>query len=162
MAELAMSVPTVRNAAQAERRWFYGGGVHSWLATAEDTDGTFLLFSAEMEKGKVTPLHTHPSDETMYVVDGAILAHLDGAEHEVTAGGILIAPRGVPHAFMVVTESATLLTLHTPGTGQAFYLGASETLTATTQRLVDFDRIRASAATHGGIEILGPPPFSMP
>jgi quercetin dioxygenase-like cupin family protein len=160
MAELAMSSPNIRSAAQAQRRWFYGGGVHSWLATAEDTDGTFLLFSAAMERGKVTPLHTHPTDETMYVVDGAILAHLDGAEHEVSAGGVLIAPRGVPHAFMVVSEAATLLTLHTPGSGQAFYFGASEPLTATTQRVVDFDRIRASAAAHGGIDIVGPPPFS--
>ena len=26
-------------------------------------------------------------------------------------------------------------------------------------RVVDFDRVRESAVTHGGIEILGPPPF---
>jgi quercetin dioxygenase-like cupin family protein len=162
MAALAMSGPTVRTAAQVERRWFYGGGVQSWLATADDTGGAFLLFCDEMERGKVTPLHTHPADETLYVTEGAVLAHVDGTEYEVGVGGLLIAPRGVPHAFMVVSDTATLLTLHTPGTCQAFFFGASELLTATTERIVDFERIRASAAAHGGIEILGPPPFGSP
>ena len=50
--------------------------------------------------------------------------------------------------------------LHTPGGAQAFYFGASEPLTPDTARTVDFDRIRASGATNGGIEILGPPPFA--
>jgi quercetin dioxygenase-like cupin family protein len=159
MAAVAMSRPTIRKADQVERRWFYGGGVQSWLATAEDTGGTFLLFSDEMERGKVTPLHTHPVDETLYVTDGVILAHVDGTEYEVGAGGLLIAPRGLPHAFQVVSATATLLTLHVPGTCQDFFFGASEPLTATTQRVVDFQRIQASAEAHGGIDIIGPPPF---
>ena len=113
-----------------------------------------------MEQGKRTPLHTHPSDESLYVVDGEILVHLAGEATSVHAGGIVIAPRDVPHAFMVVSETATLLTLHTPGSCQAFYLGASEPLTADTRRVVDFERVRESAAANGGIEILGPPPFA--
>jgi hypothetical protein len=134
--------------------------VHSWLATAEETAGAFLLFSDAMEKGKRTPLHTHPTDESLYVVDGEILVHLDGQERALRAGGLVIAPRGVPHAFLVLSMTATIHTLHTPGACQAFYFGASEPLTSDTQRVVDFERVRASAVTNGGIEILGPPPFS--
>ena len=53
--------------------------------------------------GKMTPLHTHPdSDETMYVLEGEILMHMDGTEHRVAAGGLAVAPRGVPHAFLVL------------------------------------------------------------
>lgn len=159
MSELATSTPTVRTAEQVEQRWFYGGGVQSWLATAEDTGGAFMLFSDQMEQGKVTPLHTHPADETMYVTKGAILVHVDGTEYEVGAGGLLIAPRGLPHAFKVVSATATILTLHTPGVCQAFFYGASVPLTPTTQRVVDFESVRASAAAHGGIDIIGPPPF---
>ena len=110
-------------------------------------------------QGKSTPLHTHPSDESLYVVDGEILVHLDGEENSIGAGGLVIAPRTIPHAFLVLSATATMLTLHTPGSCQAFYLGASEPLTSDTERVVDFDRVRASAATNGGIEILGPPPF---
>jgi quercetin dioxygenase-like cupin family protein len=160
MTEIAAAAHTLRQAGQASERWFYGGGVHRWLATAEDTGGAFLLFSDVMDQGKRTPLHTHPADESMYVIDGQILVHIAGEEGELGAGGLVIAPRGVPHAFLVLSETATLLTLHTPGTCQAFYLGASEPLTADTSRIVDFDRVRASARANGGIDILGPPPFA--
>jgi quercetin dioxygenase-like cupin family protein len=151
--------PLVRPAEQAQQRWFYGGGVHSWLATAEETGGAFLLFSDVMDQGKRTPLHTHPADESLYVVDGELLVHLAGQEHTLGAGGLVFAPRDVPHAFLVLSATATMLTLHTPGTCQAFYLGASEPLSVDTRRVVDFDRVRESAQAHGGIEILGPPPF---
>src|SRR6478609_8652271 len=110
-------VPIIRGAADGERRWFFGGGIHTWKATAEETNGAFLLFEDRMAHGKVTPLHTHAdSDETMIVLDGEILMHLDGVQHTVTAGGIASAPRGVPHAFKVSGVDGTrLLCLHTPG-----------------------------------------------
>jgi len=110
-------------------------------------------------QGRCTPLHTHPSDASLYVVDGEILVHLDGQEHTLSASGLVIAPRAVPHAFLVLSDTATMLTQHTPTTCQAFCFGASEPLTSDTDRVVDFDRVWASAITNGGIEILGPHPF---
>jgi uncharacterized cupin superfamily protein len=117
-----------------------------------------------MDKGKATPLHTHPeSDETMYVLDGEILMHIDGRNYPVAAGGLAVAPRGVPHAFLVVSDTARLLCLHTPGSCESFYLDASEPLTdESVHGPVDFDRVQASAARHGGIVLLGPPPFDRP
>ena len=79
----------------------------------------------------------------------------------VTAGGIALAPAGLPHAFMVLSDQARVLCLHTPGTCEAFYLGASDHLDPGESRgAVDPSRIAASAAAHGGIELLGPPPFT--
>ena len=156
----------VRGADEGERRWFFGGGLHIWKATAEQTDGAFILFEDRMACGKVTPLHIHPdSDETMIVLEGEILMHLDGVEHVVGEGGIASAPRGVPHAFMVSgADGARLLCLHTPGCCQAFYWDASDPVTAgdtelITSGAVDMGRVQASARKNGGIEILGPPPF---
>jgi quercetin dioxygenase-like cupin family protein len=152
--------PLVRNADATERRWFYGGGIHTWLATSTDTGGAFLLFEDDMEEGKLTPLHTHPSDETFYVLEGELLVHLDGAEHAVRAGGVSVAPRGVPHAFKVVSPRARLLCLHTPGTCEGFYMGASDPIAAGVETgPVDFDRIAASGRENGGFELVGPPPF---
>ena len=155
----------MRATGEGERRWFFGGGIHTWKATAEETNGAFLLFEDRMAHGKVTPLHTHPdSDETMIVLDGEILMHLDGVQHTVTAGGIASAPRGVPHAFKVSGVDGTrLLCLHTPGCCQAFYWDASEPIedddVRGTDGPVDMARVQASAERNGGIEILGPPPF---
>lgn len=110
-----------------------------------------------MDEGKMTPLHTHPADETMLVLEGSIVVHIDGTDHSLQAGGVAVAPRDVPHAFRVVSPTARLLRLHTPGCCQSFYMGASEPLTEYTDRVVDFDRVRSSGAVNGGITFLGPP-----
>lgn len=163
MSKVRTAAPIIRAQDEGDQRWFFGGGVHTWKANAEETDGAFFLFEDRMERGKMTPLHTHPdSDESMYVLEGEILMHMDGQEHRIAAGGLAVAPRGVPHAFLVVSDEARLLCLHTPGCCQAFYLAASEPISADggISGLVDFGRVQASAKQHGGIEILGPPPFA--
>ncbi len=162
MITTSASVPVIREGHGGECRWFYGGGVHTWKVTADETGGAFMLFEDRMERGKVTPLHTHPSVETMYVLEGEILMHVDGQEHRIEPGGVAVAPAGVPHAFMVVSAIARLLCLHTPGCCQAFYWDASEPMSDddTAARPVDFDKVRASAQRNGGIELLGPPPFA--
>jgi hypothetical protein len=63
---------------------------------------------------------------------------------------------------MVTSESALLLFLQTPGSGEAFYRDASEPATdeSDAERPPDLDRLRAAAERHPDIiEILGPPPF---
>jgi quercetin dioxygenase-like cupin family protein len=157
-------VSIVRAADEGERLWFYGGGLHIWKATAAETGGAFLLFEDVMTRGKTTPLHTHPQvDETLYVLDGEILVHIDGDERRLGSGGVVVFARGVPHAFFVTSETARILCLETPGSSEAFYRGASEPATAELEisAPVDFARVRASAERNGGIEILGPPPFKI-
>jgi quercetin dioxygenase-like cupin family protein len=155
--------PIIRASGDGDRRWFYGGGVHTWHVRADEIGGAFLLFEDQMTHGKMTPLHTHPdSDETMYVLEGEILMHMDGVEHRIGVGGSAVAPRGVPHAFLVTAPVARVLCLHTPGSCEAFYWDASEPIAGDDTDPtgpVDFDRVRASALANGGIEILGPPPF---
>jgi quercetin dioxygenase-like cupin family protein len=163
MATVSGLTPIIRSIDQGDQRWFYGGGVHTWKATAEETDGAFFLFEDHMDHGKMTPLHSHPdSDETMYVLSGEILMHMDGTDHRIAAGGLAVAPRGVPHAFMVLSDSARLLCLHTPGVCQAFYLDASEPVSdgPSHAQSVDFARVQESASRNGGIVMLGPPPFA--
>ena len=153
-------VSTVRASGEAERRWFCGGGVHSWVATEADTGGAFLMFEDELDAGKLTPLHRHPdADETFYMLSGEVLLHIDGLERRLATGGIAIIPRGVPHAFMVTSAEARMLCLQTPGSGEAFYRQASDPAGDGPPPPVAFDRVREAAAATGAIEILGPPPF---
>ncbi|MET4093591.1 cupin domain-containing protein [Arthrobacter sp. UYCu712] len=152
----------IRAEGQGERRWFFGGGVHTWKARAAETGGAFLLFEDEMSGDKMTPLHAHPdSDETMYILEGEILMHMDGNEHRIGPGGLAVAPRGVPHAFLVLSESARMLCLHTPGCCEAFYWDASTPCSpADPPGDVDFGKVQDSARRNGGIVLLGPPPFA--
>ncbi len=65
---------------------------------------------------------------------------------------------------MVTSEMARMLFLHTPGSCEAFYWNASQPLGRddAASEQVDFDRVRAAARQHGGIDIIGPPPFAQP
>jgi quercetin dioxygenase-like cupin family protein len=162
--EKAMSTAgtIIRGEGEGERLWFAGGGVFTMKATSEETDGAFVLLEDRMMRGKTTPLHTHPNlDETIIVLEGEIVVYAEGTEHRLGPRGVAVAPRGAPHAFMVTSESALILSLQTPGSGEAFYREASEPATAETDPgRTDWDRLRAAAERHPDIiEILGPPPF---
>ena len=110
------AVPIVRKQGEGERLRFFGGGLLTMKATAEETGGAFLLFEDLMSQGKTTPLHVHvDEDETLYVLEGEIVVHIAGENHVLGADGIAVAPRGVPHAFLVTSETARVLTLQTPG-----------------------------------------------
>ena len=160
----ATTTPTsvVRAADEGERRWFAGGGVVTWKVRAEESNGAFLMFEDRMEQGKVTPLHIHPdTDETFFVLEGEILMHLDGSEQRVSEGGMMLATRGLPHAFMVTSPFARLLCVQTPGNIESFFWDASDPIADDVDSgVVDFERIAASAQRSGGMTILGPPPFA--
>jgi hypothetical protein len=118
-----------------------------------------------MAQGKTTPLHIHANeDETLYVLEGEILVHIDGADHTVGPHGVAVALRGVPHAFLVTSPSARVLTLQTPGSAEAFYRGASEPagVDSDLSGPVDFARVREVAERVGGMKVIGPPPFAAP
>ena len=160
---MSAAVQIVRNDGEGEQMWFAGGGVFTWLATAAETGGALTLLEDRMVRGKMTPLHVHPDmDETVYVLDGELLVHVDGEESRVGSGGLFFAPRGMPHAFMVVSESARVLALTTPGAGEDFYRAAGEPVSspADAGRPPDWDRLRAAAERSPSIEIMGPPPFA--
>jgi quercetin dioxygenase-like cupin family protein len=157
-----MGVSIVRADGEGEHLRFWGGGILTMKATAVETDGAFLLFEDDMPHGKTTPLHAHANeDEALYVLEGEILVNIDGQDHRVGPRGIAVAPRGVPHAFLVTSPTARVLCLQTPGSAEAFYRGASEPVDADTDASgpIDFDRVRQSAESSGGMQLLGPPPF---
>jgi quercetin dioxygenase-like cupin family protein len=159
---MTKAVPIIRQAGEGERLAWAGGGVLTMKATAAETADALMMMEFSGERGKVTPLHVHPAeDEGMFVIDGEVLVHVDGAEHRVGSGGVFVCPRGIPHAFMVTSETARLLAWQTPGTGESFYREASDPAgpDADVSHPPDWDRLREVASGSRAIELLGPPPF---
>ena len=152
----------IRGRGEGELRWFYGGGVHAWKVRSDEANGALFVFEDALVRGKTTPLHTHPHDELVYVLEGEIVCFGEGTERRASAGATIFTPRGVPHAFSVVSETARILAIQTPGAGEAFYLHASEPAElrdgVPVEGKVDFGKIRAAAVATGGTEVLGPPP----
>jgi quercetin dioxygenase-like cupin family protein len=156
--------PIVRNAGEGDKRSFFGGGLHTWKLLAEETDGTFFLFEDTMVKDKTTPLHLHPeAHEMTYVIDGEIEVQADGHRSRVRSGGMSFVPKGVAHAFIVVSSEARLMSLQSPGAvGQPFYRGASVAAVDDSADALDLAGLQATAAANPrGITILGPPPFAI-
>src|SRR5215510_13941267 len=102
---MAPLVPIVRSAAEGDKRAFAGGGLHLWKLLAEDTGGALFLFEDTMVKDKTTPLHLHPeAHELTYVIDVEIEIQVDDNRSRVRSGGMSFVPRGIAHAFIVVSE----------------------------------------------------------
>jgi quercetin dioxygenase-like cupin family protein len=157
---MATATAIVRNVEDMEQRWFYGGGTHRWLASEGETAGGFMLFEDVMLAGKTTPLHTHPHEESFYVVEGSIRLHLYGGTQDLDAGGFAVVPREVAHAFLVTSAEARILSLHTPAGGEAFARGGREPVQpGGTHPGVDFAKVIAAGVESGAMTVLGPPPF---
>lgn len=150
-------------AGEGETLWF--AGAHQTIKYPGDwSEGKFSLVEVQVPRGRATPLHRDPSDETFYVLDGELLFHIDGTEHTAGAGDTLAVRRGVPHAFTVTSDIARFLVLNTPGTHDRYFRDGGEPATDAnfeTAPAPDFEKIEASNRKHG-VEMLGPPPFDAP
>jgi quercetin dioxygenase-like cupin family protein len=164
---MTKAISLIRQDGEGEQLWFAGGGLFTMKATSAETGGAFALFEDREVRGKTTPLHLHPNDdEVLFVLEGEILGYFDGEEHRVGKGGVFMAPRGVPHSFLVTSETARLLCLTVPGTGWADVAYGELCEPASPDavpgsRPADMARLRDVAERTDTIEILGPSPFAV-
>ncbi|HUY52421.1 MAG TPA: cupin domain-containing protein [Streptosporangiaceae bacterium] len=72
------------------------------------------------------PLHIHPgSEETYYVLEGALVMYIGGEVTELKAGGVAYISRGTEHTWATPLDSdAHFLTLHTPGGYEEYHPAA--------------------------------------
>ena len=165
-AEVATQLETVALPdGEGEALWF-NNDLLTVKATGADTGGAFLAVEELARRGKVTPLHTHPEEtETFHLVEGEMLFHVDGTEKSFGPGSFVSVPPGVPHAYMVTSETARALIVITPGSGamESFFREAAEP--AARRELppegpLDIERIGTAAERTGAVKLLGPPPFA--
>lgn len=154
----------IRAEDEGDALWF-NNDLLTFKATSEETDEAFILFEELSQRGKVTPMHVHPNaDETFCVIEGEIRVHIDGSERAVAGGGVASVPRGMPHALLVTSKTARMLTLITPG-NKEMELFFREVGEPATERVLPppgplaIERIGMAAERHGSVVILGPPPF---
>ena len=118
------------------------------------TGGSFALF--EENEPVDTPLHVHErEDELFFVIEGEHVFHVGHEEFRVGPGGLVFAPRGLPHAQRRVV----------PRTGRVLVLAAPAGLEGFFRALADADRAGtlgpdayASASEQHGITWLTPAP----
>ena len=95
-------------------------------ATAASTGSAFSLFE---EKEPVdTPLHVHEhEDEAFYVLEGEHEFQVGERTHRVGPGGMVFAPRGIPHSQRrVVPRTGHILVLTVPAGLEGFFRALAE------------------------------------
>ena len=148
------------DAGEGDALWFNGALINV-KAPGEWSDEAFSLVEVMSTQGRATGLHIDPSHETFYVLDGELLFHIDGREERASAGDTVGLRQGVPHAFIVVSETARFLVINTPGTHDRFFRDGGAPATDhdfASAPAPDLERTMASAQRHG-VRFLGPPPF---
>jgi quercetin dioxygenase-like cupin family protein len=117
-----LAQPTIVAPGEGEPRWYRDRLVDLRLTGAATGDRVSVV-EVELPAGATTPLHRQPyDDETIYVLAGAVVVHLDGDDHVVEAGGIAFIPRETPHA-LLATEPAKVIVFGLPA-GQERYFRA--------------------------------------
>jgi quercetin dioxygenase-like cupin family protein len=154
--------PIILAEREGEHVWF-DGGLLTFKSTGADTAGALLLVEVAQPKGKAPPLHVHPeADETFYLREGELLVHIDGTEHNAHKGAVLLVPRGRPHTFLVISQTARIMLAYTPASAvmEDFFRRASEPAADPTMTPPPPDAERyEAAAERSGLKVLGPPPF---
>jgi quercetin dioxygenase-like cupin family protein len=123
----------------ADVLWFLGTLARIKL-DGSDTGGTFSLWEGVLPRGAAPPLHSHPQDETLYVVEGEVTVWLvepelaaGDAERWLTTrgrrcgpGAVVFAPGGAPHTFRVESDSMKALFVSTPAGIEDMVRGLAE------------------------------------
>ena len=128
---------------------------------AAASDGALAVVESVGRRGSMPPLHVHHNDEeTFYVIAGEVSLFV-GAEHIVLRGGqAALAPRDVPHTYRVESDEARWLVIGTPAGFDGFVRAVADVAPADELppdgRPVDPAAL-GEAASHYGIEVLGPP-----
>ena len=140
--------------------WF-NGALQNVKLPGSFGDDALCVVEVTSTAGRATPLHTDPSNETFYVLEGELRFHVDGREYPAPAGQTITVRRGVRHAFIVVSPVARFLVMNTPGTQERFFRAGGEP--AVSRDLgaappANMERTLA-AAREFGVDFVGPPPF---
>src|SRR3974390_1239410 len=98
---------------QTDPLWFLGT-LARVLLDGEQTGERFAVIEILLPKGASPPMHSHPQDETFYILDGEVSVWLADEPRRCRAGAIAFAPGGSPHSFRVESDTAKMLVISTP------------------------------------------------
>jgi quercetin dioxygenase-like cupin family protein len=127
-------------------------GMRVYLKISDkDTRGRMSMFFSEYRQNEGPPLHRHNVDETFYVTEGEFIFQTGEVQVRAGTGDTIFIPANMPHAFLTLSETGTLLfTVCPTDTVETFF----ERLTAYPEMPLE-EVVRLNEEL--GMQILGPP-----
>ena len=156
MSDLAIAV----GPGEGERLWFLGTLV-TIRVPGEAVEGRFALMEFLFPHHASPPLHTHPQDESYFVLEGSLTVQAGDQRFELEPGHTAVVPMEVPHTFRVDSDTARVLVLSTPAGIERFVRDGGVEASAPTLPPADAPRPSAEQlerifAAHGQRNV-GPP-----
>src|SRR5205809_7108300 len=141
--------------------WWKSGRVTVKAGGAEERHA-FSQIEVDDPRGSGPPLHLHHNeDETFYVLEGEVTFLVGDERIDVAAGDFLFAPRDIPHAYVVRSERARILSTISPAGIEQLFVSLGTPVAGdeppTDVVMPPMPEMARLFAAHGA-EILGPPP----
>ena len=76
-----------------------------WLISKEDGAENFAMRMFEIKPGGHTPLHTHPHEHEVFIVEGQGALVFEGEEHAFSPEHVIFVPGGKEHRFKNTGDS---------------------------------------------------------
>jgi quercetin dioxygenase-like cupin family protein len=155
------SAPISLDKGEGEALWFFGG-LTTIKASGEQTGGRLAMTENLAPRGSGSPLHVHNrEDEWFYVIDGELTLWVGGDTIVAPAGSFVYGPQGIPHTFVVSSETARFLLGVNPAGFERFTRAVAEPalrleIPPPPTEAPDLELVAAAAASFG-IDIIGPP-----
>jgi quercetin dioxygenase-like cupin family protein len=94
-----------------QTRWFLGTAIKFLVSAREGNDGICVV-EHHMPHGDSAPLHLHRNEDEVFVVlHGAVRLEVGGHTQHLDTGDVALAPKGVPHGYIVESDGARVLTI---------------------------------------------------
>ncbi|MGH7907505.1 MAG: cupin domain-containing protein [Candidatus Binataceae bacterium] len=116
------------------------------LVAASESGGEWSLWEWTVPRDSGPPPHTHPWDETYFLLEGQVDISIDGKMRRAGAGELLYAPGGMAHTFKGASDApARMLVWLTGSEADAMF---HELASEIPELPPDLDKIAAVFARH--------------
>lgn len=117
------------------------------IVNGEQSEGAYAFVKYTLDRGPAAHVHLH-EDESIYVVDGRILLQIGATQYELMDGDFAFMPKGVPHAFEVLSKTFSGLSVSAPG-GVYDKIVDDIAIARAAGQVLSEDELWAIRATHG-------------
>ncbi|MCC5953915.1 MAG: cupin domain-containing protein [Acidimicrobiia bacterium] len=139
----------------AEASWLWRSATNGFRFLADGSDGAPDIYEELGGRGDGPPLHRHPWASWELVLEGRVRMVAGGETYVLGPGDALHIPSGVPHAYIVESETARLVGVSLSG-GRFPDLQRVAGPLLTAPGGPDREAMARNAAAHDA-ELLGPP-----
>jgi quercetin dioxygenase-like cupin family protein len=149
-------------AGEHQKLAWMSGSTLEILVDSAVSDGQVLIMRSDTTRGSGVPVHVHQrEDEIFLLLNGALTVWAGDQRRELSDGGVAVLPKGVPHTYLVTSQTATVLEVIAPGgLEQAFREAGWDLRTAPPDGWACTPDAVTAAMAKVGCTILGPPPGS--